>query len=75
MKISELIKHLENIKETDGDLNIYDNRYRTAVSISNISAFVVAYLIEPKTKREVRKFWSNYGDREEDKSEKVLRVY
>lgn len=75
MKISELINHLENIKENNGDLEIYDDRYGKRAKQTERSCFVVAYLMKPNNKREVLKFWSEYSNDLEDKSDKVLRVF
>ena len=69
--ISKLIAELEQIKNEHGDIFCYHDRFHELVDASVELAFVR----EPKDKREIRKFWDRYNHKEEDKGEKCVKVW
>ena len=69
-RISQLIIELENIKKGYGDLFCYSDRFGSLIDAS----FDLSFVREPKNKRQIRKFWSEYYP-EEDKGERCVRVW
>ena len=68
--ISQFITELEKLRQKHGDLLVLSDRFRQLTD----AAIDIAFIREPKNKREVRKFWSEYYS-ESEKGKKCFRIW